>query len=331
MHTETSKPHIARLPIVPYTPHPITNNKLAVSIPLFHSAIDSGTLTPHNAERFKNIHIKAAIWAAIALQNNTDLTQHGIGIYFHVEDKVLDFASEVFDQFNVPASAMRSMTVRGNSDSRTLNHPHYGKKLMCLDDPDITPDAWLIVDSDAFVCSAEKRLTWYDRLLSLDTPATVQASQYSTTSEEMWVYGVCLAAGLPFDANANLLMQEHRAAEQLGIDYKQDHGRPFIASQLTYIPTSHAICKFLKEHYINCYQDEFLMGMWHLKHNDIAHLAETLGLPLYYHVKDYMNRKKSYDADGYLLHLNDVTPAQVDLYYDDFFDGLGGQPPACGG
>lgn len=324
MHTETSKPHITRLPIVPYTSHPITDNRLAVSIPLFHSATDSGTLTPHNVERFKQIHIKAAIWAAIALQNNTDLAEHGVGIYFHVEDTIAEMMED-FAEF--PQEVIRTMTL-AEPNSTDIQHPHYGKKLMCLSDPDITPDAWLIVDSDAFVCSAEKQLTWYDRLVSLNNPATVQASRESATSYQMWVYGVCLAAGLHFDPESDLFMQEQRAFYKLGFDYlshptDQSQPHPYIASQLTYIPTSHDICGFLKQHYINCYQDEFLMGMWHLKHNDITQLTETLdGLPLFYKATDYINRDKSLDADGYLLHINDSTQEQVDLFYDGFYDAL---------
>lgn len=265
MLTETSKPHIARLPIVPYTSPPITNSRLAVSIPLFHSAMDSGTMTAFNVERLNQIHTKGAVWAAIALQNNTDLTEHGIGIYFHVEDTISDIVAEMMDAFGVPQDIVRKMTLP-QPRSTEIQHPHYGKKLMCLDDPDITPKTWLIVDSDAFVCSPETRMPWYDRLVSIENPATLQATRESATAYHQWVYGVCLAAGLPFEPESDLFMQEQRAFHKLGFQFlshpnNENQQYPYIASQLTYMPTSHDISGFLRQHYINCYQDEFLMGM----------------------------------------------------------------------
>ena len=335
MSKETKKPHIARLPIPDFTPHPVTNNELAVSIPLFYSATDSGTMRGYDSERIKHIHTKAAIWAAIALQNNTDLAEHGIGIYFHVEDIIHDTVAEMFTKSNVPQELIRTMTL---PKPRTeLKHPQYGKVLMCLDDPEITPKAWLIADSDAFVCSTGKRLKWYDRLVALENPATLQVTRTSATPYEMWVYGVCLAAGLRFDPETDLFMQEQRAYRELGFDYLS-HGssedldgvaqeRPFIASQLTYLPTTHDIYKFLWRHYPHCYQDEFLIGIWHQRRNDITPLTETLdGLPLFYSAADYMRRDKAEDVNGYLLHINadtdDNTAEQVDVYFEELFDGL---------
>ena len=333
MHIETSKPHIAQLPIVPYKSTPITDDKLAVSIPLFHSATDSGTMTDFNAERLKQIHTKGAIWTAIALQNNTDLTQHGAAIFFHVEDTIADIVADMMAEFDVPQSAFRQMTLPQPRNTK-IQHPHYGKKLMCLDDPDFTPDSWLIVDSDAFVCSSKKRLAWYEKLISLDNPATVQAALKSATPYQTQVYGMFLAAGLTIDPELELYAQEHRAFRELGFHYfshpkNQYQQYPYIATQLTYIPTSHDIHEFLKKHYINCYQDEFLMGMWHLINNNITQLTDTLdGLPLFYTTHDYINRDKSLDADGYLLHLKNSSPEQVEIYYPDFFDALQPESPS---
>ena len=43
---ETHKPHIERLPVTAFPAYPITDKELAVTIPLFHSDIDSATLKP---------------------------------------------------------------------------------------------------------------------------------------------------------------------------------------------------------------------------------------------------------------------------------------------
>ena len=246
MKKDTSKPHITELPIVPYPEQHITTNKLAISIPLFHSKIDTGTMAAFDADRIGEVHAKAAVWAAMALHNNTDLIQNGVGIYFHVEDTVYDIVVEMLKRFAVPIEAIRTMTLpKTDSD---IQHPHYGRKLMCLDDTEINPDAWLIVDTDAFVCSSKNRLAWSHRLASQIHPSTVQLQNESGTTYELWVYGVCMAVGLPFDPEADLFMQEQRAFYKLSFNYQLYQGqdkltaetigvRPFIASQLTFIPT----------------------------------------------------------------------------------------------
>ena len=330
---DTIKPHITELPIIPYPELPIsTNTTLAVSIPIFHSDIDSGTLAPHDADRLRDVHTKSAAWAAIALHNNTDLTQNGVGIYFHIEDTVHDIVTEMLTQFGIPSDTIRVMHLP--KPDRTLQHPHYGKKLMCLEDTGITPDAWLIVDTDAFICSTQHRLAWYHKLTSQTNPSTIIAQTEGSTAYDMWVYGVCCAVGLPFDPEADLFMQEQRAFYKLGYRY-QSHPdsahqqvRPFIASQLTCIPTAHPICEFLKKHYINCYQDEFLMAMWHIENNDITSLDD---IPAYYKATDYIKRDRKLDAHGYLLHINgtedDTARLQLPLYYDEFFEAISGETP----
>ena len=49
--------------------------------------------------RIKDIHVKGAIWVALSLINNTNLADNGVGIYFHLEDKIYDIAGDVFDAF----------------------------------------------------------------------------------------------------------------------------------------------------------------------------------------------------------------------------------------
>ena len=65
------------------------------------------------------------------------------------------------------------------------------------------------------------------------------------------------------------------------------------------------------------------MGMWHLKHNDFTQLQDALdGLAVFYQTKDYLHRDKSLDAVGYLLHVNDSSQEELDLFYDDFYQSL---------
>ena len=69
------------------------------------------------------------------------------------------------------------------------------------------------------------------------------------------------------------------------------------------------------------------MAMWHMRYGDITPLAKRLNdLPLFYKASDYVNRDKSSDTDGYLLHISgdtdDTVREQTDLYYHDFYHAL---------
>ena len=331
MSKEFSKLHIRKMPV---TQHPqykqATSNKLAVSIPLFYSTKDSGVMTNFDFDDFKVTQVKGAVWAAIALHNNTDLVDKGVGIYFHIEDKVADVAAEVLNTFDVPKEMIKVRSL--NAPEPNIEHTQYGKKLMCLDDTEITPERWLILDTDAFVCSPSQQLLWYDKLASLNVPATLNFNKNSTTTYEGWVRGLCVGVGIPFDPNSDLFKQEQRAFYKVGFQGYSDKtealaaSRPFVASQMTLIPTAHSICPFLKEHYKTCYQDEFLMGLWDIKHNEMVSLSQYIRLPTYYYVDDYLGRDIAKDVEGYLVHFHhkdtEKLKEQIDNCYKPFFTSI---------
>ena len=335
MLKETHKPHIFRLPVVEYPNYEVKDTAVAVSIPLFHSDIDSATLTDASAERLRDIHAKGAIWAAMSLVYNTDLADRGVGIYFHIEDCILETVMPVFEAFKVPSEYIRSICIDAPELPRTIEHPIYGKKFMCIEDPRVQTERWLIMDSDMFACSAEKKLSLYDSLKVFQKPSALR-SQKSDYQEdyERWVFGACLAAGLPFFREDPLFAQEIRAFYTLGLwtapyripsDMKT---RPYISTQMFLLPMRHDILSFIRASYKTCYQDEFLLGMWNMTYDyQISDLREKAGLRNVYQFETaYRHRNKKTDIDGYLAHIvpddHGKEIRDLDAYYDDFFQHL---------
>lgn len=335
---ETHKPHIQRLPIVEFPDYDFDGTAVAVSIPLFHSPVDSKVHVPIAAQRMRDIHAKGAIWSAISMIRNTDISQNGVGIYFHIEDKVFDMVIDVFEEFKVPSKFIRKMSI--DAPVGQIKHPHFGKKMMCIEDS-IETERWLISDSDTFFCSTENRIDIYDRLKVFENPSTFisEEAYYTHENYNQWVHGVCFGAGIPFFPDENLRLQEKRAFYSLGhwrsnyrlpplpSDPNEKIVRTYICTQMLLLPMQHKIIDHLKEAYKKSYHDEFLFGLWQLTHRDISDLGSKLGDPKkYLKESEYVNRDKSLDKDGYIAHIvpdnNGDALLYLDEYYDDFFDGL---------
>ena len=342
---ETHKPHIERLPVTAFPAYPITDKELAVTIPLFHSDIDSATLKPSTIDRLTSIHAKGAIWAALGLINNTDLAEKGVGIYFHIEDKLEDALLPVFESFGVPEAHLRPMRLDMPAVNPNIQSPIYGKKFMCVEDRLINVARWLIMDSDAFVCSAEQKLHWYDKLKVFQNPSAIKSRKvaYEKANYRTWVHGVCLAAGVPFKADEDLRSQEKRAFYTLGHwkgSYRlpaleADPIRTYLCTQMFLLPMQHALVDHIREHYKTCYQDEFLLGLWNLVHDDISDLRDKLGFDRMYDFEtQYLERDRSLDALGYLAHIvpdhHGESQKRVNEYYDDFYEHLSTQKRALG-
>ena len=335
---ETHKPHIARLPVIEFPEYPITDREIAVTIPLFHSDIDSATLKPSTLDRLTSIHAKGAIWTALGLIHNTDLAERGVGIYFHIEDKIYDALQPLFESFSVPETHLRPMSIAMPSTARNLKSPLYGKKFMCVDDKLINVARWLIMDSDAFVCSAKDKLNWYDKLKVFQNPSALKSrpTRYDKEIYHIWVRGVCLAAGLQFQEDEDLRGQEKRAFYTLGhwrhSPYRlpaleNDPIRSYLCTQMFLLPMQHRLVDHIREHYKTCYQDEFLLGLWNLVHQEISDLRDKLGFHQVYNFEtQFIERDTSLDERGYLAHIvpdhHGEKQERVDAYYDAFYEHL---------
>ena len=329
---EKRKKHIERLPITQYPDYSITRQNVAITIPLFHSPVDSG-FTVFDEQRIKDIHVKGAIWVALSLINNTDLADQGVGIYFHLEDKIYDIAKDVFDKFGVPDKFIRVMTIT-DFQSEGVHAAQYGKKYMFLED-DLKPEQWVMMDSDAFVCTTGEKFRWYDCFRSFSNPSAMNAQSkvYHTEKEYAhWVEMCSLAAGFPYQPKEDLAKQEKQALlklevpeENLILGPSQDE-RAYTCSQILVLPTSHALVDYIKRHWKSCHWDEGMLNVWHMMHSGLSFLPAKLGgLPKFTFESEYVNRDKSLDDKGYLAHIlpdNRVEELLVDEYMDDFYEAL---------
>ena len=334
---EKRKKHIARLPITKYPNYEITTSDVAISIPLFHSPIDSG-FTEYDERRIKDIHAKGAIWVALSLIHNTDLADNGVGIYFHLEDKIYEIAKDVFDAFGVPDHFIRVMTI-ADFESNNVGAAQYGKKYMFLED-DLKPQQWVMMDSDAFVCTTGEKFRWYDCFKAFVNPSAMNAKQaiYQTKEDyEHWVRMCSHAAGYRFKPKSDLIKQEKQALLKLGVlDTELYVGerlgaspnieRAYTCTQILVLPTQHRIIDYIKEHWRSCHWDEGMLNVYHMLHNDISFLPDKLGgLPKHQFESDYIERDKSLDSQGYLAHLlpdNRVEMTRTEEYFDEFYNAL---------
>ena len=152
-----TKPHIARLPEKVFDcTVPRTSTALAISIPLFHSELDT-QYENFDEERFRNVHCKGALWAGMSFLKNTDLAENGVPLYFHIEDKVWDTAMSVFSDYGIPEAWCRKMTtpLPDKEPELRVNKTHFGKTYLGLLDEAIDADVFLILDSDFFTCTEE--------------------------------------------------------------------------------------------------------------------------------------------------------------------------------
>ena len=329
---EKRKTHISRLPIKEYPNYEITTTDVAVTIPLFYSPVDSG-FTPYDERRIKDIHVKGAIWVGLSLINNTDLADNGVGIYFHLEDKIYDIARDVFDDFGVPERFIRVRTI-DDFESNGVNAAQYGKKYMFLED-DLKPQQWVMMDSDAFVCTTGEQFKWYDCFRAFGKPSAMNAQSrvYDTKSMyKHWVEMCSLAAGYPF-TDEDLIAQERRALLKLEVPESDlvlgmtDTQRAYTCSQILVLPTAHDLVDYIKRHWKSCHWDEGMLNVWHMMHKDISFLPDKLGgLPKYQFESEYIDRDKTLDKNGYLAHLlpdNRVEMRRTDEYFQGFLDSLG--------
>jgi len=329
---EKRKPHISRLPIRQFPDYEITVSDVAITIPLFYSPVDSG-FTPYNDRRIKDVHAKGAIWVALSLIHNTDLADNGVGIYFHLEDTIFDIAREVFDEFGVPEKFMRVMTI-DDFESNDVKAAEYGKKYMFLED-DLSPKQWVMMDSDAFVCTTGEKFAWYDCFSAFERPSAMNAKTevyHTEDSYKHWVEMCSLAAGYNFQHSEDLMAQERRSLLKLEVPESDlvvgmtDAPRTYTCSQILVLPTDHALTGYIRRHWKHCHWDEGMLNVWHMMHNDISFLPDKLGgLPKHQFESEYIDRDKSLDQQGYLAHLlpdNRVEMLRVDEYFDDFYHAL---------
>ena len=329
------KAHIPRLPTIPYRVHERkTDTRLAVSIPLFHSDfqwIEGGIAQ----ERFQQVHCRGAIWTALSLLWNTDLGENGVRVYFHIEDRVWKTAVPIFDEFGVDRQWLRKTEIPNAKSAADVENVHYGKKFMALIDEQLTPDVWLIVDSDAFVCVSGSPLQWYDRLaagLFLKYPSVLEFNIIFCDYKH-WAKHCTNAVGIPHDPEIPAAEIERAAYKAIGLPYPFSREkelktavnvlRPFILSAYMTLPRKHKIVTFLTQHMHQCYDDEYLMAMFASTTGIFMNLRQVFqSIPQFTDAVDYVAwlQQPGY-YEGYIHHLI-FKSENADPFFNAFYQDL---------
>ena len=336
-----TKPHIARLPQKVFDcKDKRTSTELAVSIPLFHSDLDT-QYEDFDVERFKQVHCKGALWAGMSFLKNTDLAENGVPLYFHIEDKVWDTAMSVFDDYGIPESWCRKMTtpLPEKAPELQVNKTHFGKTYLGLLDAEIDTDVLLILDSDFFTCTAEHRFKIYDKLTSqiLKKQPAMTYFQMRDLPYYWWVSLCLLASGLPdkLVGKRPVAELEKDAFERLGFDKEVDMTlkekdtvqRFFTENYMMTFPRGHETRDFAIQNIPTCHTAPYLFAMWGEFNHPFIELAPLLKIPIYDWESHYIKAEKGDNCFAHFRvdkakHRSLSNPTRIHEYFDRFYQNL---------
>lgn len=292
-----NKHHIARLSTdIDYAallPEDVEGTeKLAVSIPLFSSGYQHHT-DFYKKEYFQQVHCKGAVWTALSLLHNTDLGEKGVQVYFHVEAKAEKLALAVFKQMNVPTEYIRVMDLSDMytaSVPKSMKNVQYGKIFMCLNDTELSPDIWLMADSDNFACTRNEKIFLYDTLLSAAAAESIFVYEciLKLLTKAEWIDRIYEATGQKVKKGLDIVKDfceiEQCAYRSVGLDInnhqeeeerdKEHVVRHAVRGGLRAVRSESDAADFLRTYMTNCYQDEFLIALYAQSH-PVLSLNET--------------------------------------------------------
>ena len=329
-----TKQHIHRLPITQVHDYDRNDTQLAVCIPLFHAKTDT-TFAPFNAERFRNVHCKGAIWAALSLIHNTDLAHNRVPIYFHIEDKVWEHAKPVFDAFNVPEHWIRILNVPdcGRKPPFEMNKTHFGKKYIPLLDTEVDPNVLMIYDSDAFILTEGDPLPFYDTLTSplLKTTPAMTYFHLAKLTYQWWVQVCLMATGRPANHldTEQLNVLEQQCFQRLGVQRELEKNlqpddivnRIWCDNYMVTFPRHHRVVDFTISNINICYCSPYLHAIWSYDNEPFIQLKELLGIPVYNWEREFI-AAENYNCMAHIRMDRDATETKIDQYYDTFIEHL---------
>ena len=336
-----TKPHIARLPQKVFDcTSPRTSTELAVSIPLFHSELDT-QYEDFDIDRFRDVHCKGAIWAGMSFLKNTDLAENRVPLYFHIEDKVWDTAMPVFDAYSIPESWCRKMTtpLPEKEPELRVNKTHFGKTYLGLLDEQIDTDVLLILDSDFFTCTEQSRFKIYDKLTSslLKNQPAMTYFHLRESPYHFYLSLFLLASGLPGElVGKNPAPElEREAFQRLGFDKAVDPSlkekdkvqRFFAENYMMTFPRGHAARDFAIKHIATCHTAPYLFSMWGEFNHPLVELAPILKIPIYDWESQYIDAKKGDNCFAHFRvnkarHRSLSNPTRIHEYWDKFLENI---------
>ena len=336
------KPHIPRLPVVEVEDYSRQNDKLAVSIPLFHSAKDT-QLKAYDTARFQEIHCKGAIWAGLSLIYNTDLGNNGVPLFFHIEDTVWEDALPVFHEFGVPADWLVKIEDVPTSD-KDLNRTQFGKKYMPLLDERFRTgfEVMAIMDSDSFIlCEQEQVLSFYSNLTHILLQVQPSMSQVLLTRKEYgwWLFVKLLAAGLSptmIDGDTPLNKLEQKAYKSLGFERKLSkmyHRKApvygvWAENQIVTFPRDNPVIDYTINNIETCHCSPYIHTMWSEFNQPFLNLDSIMKLKRYDYESQFVG-VNSYNCMAHLRVDRGSNKSRIDEYWDAFYTNLTKHIPGC--
>ena len=330
------KAHIPRLPTIPYrVPDAETGTRLAISVPLYHSDfqwIDGGIAH----QRFQEVHCRGAIWTALSLLYNTDLGENGVRVYFHIEDRVWNIAKPIFEEFGVDTQWIRKVQIPNAKTNPDVENVHYGKNFMALIDTDITPDVWLIADSDAFVCVSGNPLAWYQKLASALFLKYLSTMEFNVIlyEDKYWTKYCTNAVGIPYDPEKPAMAEEREAYKQIGLPYPfqrekelknaQKVLRPLTGTTYMTLPRKSKIAQVIVDNFQQCYEDEYFLSMCASVYGPFINFRQVVGnnIHQFTDATEYVNWiRQPGHYDGYIHHLI-FSSENADPFFSPFYRDL---------
>ena len=271
-----TKQHIIRLPYtqVP-TEYPRDSKLASISIPLFYSktgySAHFDNVVNFNEEKFKDVLVKGAVWAAVSILSNTDFGDNGIPIYFHVEDKVYDLVWEEMKKFGVPENWLRKVSFpefEPDYIDPDEGAPTLGKKFASILDKSIDTDINIIFDADSFVYRrmGDAKIEWTKILeTKFKNKFTFQFNATGGISDIRyvnWLRSSLALEPIPDDYFGQTLLQaaEIECYTKLGLKTKFGRLRPGTAVMFLY--KSEKLLSFIEKNISKCFQDEAMLAMF---------------------------------------------------------------------
>lgn len=327
-----AKPHIVQLPFLklPAENYDRSSKELAVSIPLFHSNYGS-----FDIDRFKEVHVKGAIWAGLSLLYNSDLGERGTSLYFHVEDKVYSDAKKVFDICGIPEDWIRQVSLPEMELNHKINRHPMGKKYIGLLDDTVDADVFLILDSDAFTLSEGEPIRLYDDMTSHLLKVQPSMTYFKLTDKPYWwwVYVYLLAAGFPnewINSETPLNKLELMAYRELGFEKEIDENhqrdtrvlRYWGENQMVTFPKNHSIRSYTIDNILRCHCSPYIHCIWSHFNQPFLELNTLLNLPVYFWRDEFRDGRRGYNCLAHIDQPHEGPEIPLDAYYDVFFEKL---------
>ena len=271
--------------------------------------------------------------------HNTDLGDRGVPLYFHIEDKVWDDAMPVFEDFGVPKTWCRQMTLPKPTVQLVADKPQFGKSLMALIDKKMDADVTMILDSDFFTCVSGPKIALYEKLtLPLLKRQPSMTYFHRKNLPYWWWIGVVLgSACLPVD-----LMQKHPlpVVEQMGytqlgfeketLDTANPHdlvNRYFADEYIKTFPRSHPARNFAIDLIPQCYTPCYAFAIWAEYHHPIVELEKILGMPTYDWEEQFIASGMTHDCFAHIRVEKGrggafTMPSRMHQYWDPFFENV---------